>query len=303
MDRDKSCPCCGARDLTFIGTKTSKLDTTNLTTYRYWLCQKCFYRFQGNPNTNFEELYNEDYYQGRGADKFVDYEFELSFPNLTVRNLEFEGILQIVESHLRRSAGQKNVPELNWLDFGCGNGAFVNYLNSHSQHKASGYDIGFAANEGKKSGVNILEFENLQEKYFDVITAVEVLEHTDDPFGTIERIYQLLKPGGLFFYTTGNSRPFSRNFLEWRYVAAVEVHIGFFEPQTIEKLFHQIGFKVVQNEELAGWAKIYKYKVLKNLNVKKRRWSWLLPALSPTVKILDRKFQLMAMPAGMRPID
>ena len=301
MHIDKSCPCCGSAKLVFIGTKNSNLQTANESMYRY--CQECFYYFQGNPNTNFEELYNHAYYQGKGADKLVDYDFELNFPDTTVRNFEFEGILSVIESLLGNAMGPKVAQGLNWLDFGCGNGVFVNYLNTKSKHAASGYDIGFAANEGKKTGINILEFENLQGKSFDVITAVEVLEHTNDPRSTLNCIFKLLKPGGLFFYTTGNSRPYSKKFLDWRYTSAVDVHIGFFEPRTMNRLLQEIGFEIVKNEDYVRWGNIYKYKILKTLNVKKQGGGLSWPIPIPIVKVLDRKFQLMSMPAGIRPLD
>jgi SAM-dependent methyltransferase len=184
-----------------------------------------------------------------------------------------------VESLRDHTTKQKSGRSVNWLDFGCGNGAF----------------------EGKKSGINILEFENLQEQSFEVITAIEVLEHTHDPRATIQLIYKLLKPGGLFFYTTGNSRPFSNNFLGWRYTSASDVHIGFFEPLTMNKLLEELGFSVQQSENYSGWGNIYKYKVLKNLKIKKRGLGLFVPNFSLIVKALDRKFQLMAMPAGVRP--
>jgi SAM-dependent methyltransferase len=301
MQIDKPCPCCGFTDLEFIGNKHSILRSNQSFEYRYWYCKNCFYRFQGNPDTNFEELYNQDYYRGRGADKLVDYEFELIFPDQTVRNFEFAGILEVVESLRNHAITEKSDRSVNWLDFSCGNGAFVSYLNKITQYAASGYDIGFAANEGKKSGMNILEFENLQEKSFDVITAIEVLEHTDDPRAMIQLIHKLLKPGGLFFYTTGNSRPFSNNFLNWKYTLASDVHIGFFEPQTMSKLLKELGFKVQKSDNYSGWGNIYKYKILKNLKIKKRRLGLIVPKFSPIVKVLDRKFQLMDMPVGIRP--
>ncbi len=302
MRVDKPCPCCASTDQEFIGSKGTILEKISAIVYRYWYCKNCFYRFQGNPSINFEELYNQDYYQGKGADSLVDYEFELNFPEITVRNFEFAGIVQVVERLQSCAASQTPAESAKWLDFGCGNGAFVNYLNTVTQHVASGYDIGFAANEGKKSGVNILEIENLQQQSFDVITAIEVLEHTVDPRKIIEVVYELLKPGGIFFYTTGNSRPFASNFLDWTYTSPTDVHVGFFEPQTMRKLLEESGFEILQNKNFAGWGNIYKYKILKNLGIKKRGgWVKYVPNFSIMARVLDNKFQFMAMPQGLRP--
>ena len=307
MKIDKLCPCCESINLEFIGIKDSVLYADKLINYRYWYCKECSYRFQGNPNTEFSELYGTQYYKGAGADDLVDYEFELNFPTETVRTFEFKGILSAVESLRSPHAEKAQKEPLVWLDYGCGNGAFVNWLNTSSKHVASGFDIGFAANEGKTLGIKILDFNELQEQFYDVITAVEVLEHTDDPRATIEKIFKLLKPGGLFFYTTGNSKPFANNFLNWRYTSATDVHIGFFEPKTMNKLFYITDFNAIPNKNYSAWGDIYKYKVLKNFGIKRRggleRLLSYILNIRVVTKLIDSKFQLMALPAARKPIS
>jgi SAM-dependent methyltransferase len=307
MKIDKPCPCCESTKLEFIGTKNSILQADILIKYRYWYCEECNYRFQGNPNTQFSELYGAQYYKGAGADDLIDYEFELKFPTETIRTYEFMGVLNAVESLLSPHAEKVQKESLVWLDYGCGKGAFVNWLNTWSKHVASGFDIGFATNEGKKSGIKILDFNELQEQFYDVITAVEVLEHTDDPRATIEIIFKLLKPGGLFFYTTGNSEPFATKFLNWRCTSATDVHIGFFEPKTMNKLLFRTHFNAMPNRNYSAWSDIYKYKVLKNFGIKKRsgveRLLSSILNIRVVTKLVDLKYQLMALPAARKPIS
>ena len=65
-----------------------------------------------------------------------------------------------------------------------------------------------------------------------MITAIEVLEHVVDPVDALRQIARLLKPGGVLFLTTGNARPFRNRLSQWRYVIP-EIHVSFFEPQTL----------------------------------------------------------------------
>ena len=169
MKIDKPCPCCGSNRLDFIGYKKSIVLENNPNEFRYWYCKECWYRFQGNPNTNFEMLYGEKYYKGYGADELVDYAFELEFPGKTIRNYEFIGIRRVVETfHMRANPDGREVKSLKWLDYGCGNGAFVNYLNTTSLHEADGFDIGFAAhyNDGTNAHSGIIRDTGTKEYYF-----------------------------------------------------------------------------------------------------------------------------------------
>ncbi len=51
---------------------------------------------------------------------------------------------------------------------------------------------------------------------FDVITAMDFLEHVENPEAIIKEFSRVLKPGGLFFFHT-----FNRNFLSWLIIIKV----------------------------------------------------------------------------------
>ena len=71
---------------------------------------------------------------------------------------------------------------------------------------------------------------------FDVVTAIEVIEHTIDPLAELRTIRKLLRSGGLLFLTTGNAEPFASRLLRWPYIVP-EIHVSFFEPRTLEYAF------------------------------------------------------------------
>jgi 2-polyprenyl-3-methyl-5-hydroxy-6-metoxy-1,4-benzoquinol methylase len=256
-------------------------------------CPNCHFAFIADPFMAFDRIYDERYYEGRGADPMVDYRFELDRPDHTIHIYEWAGISQIVDELVGHRDG------LRWLDFGCGNGGLVRYLNCHTNVSASGFDNGAVVTAARQQGIPILSAEQLgeQEGCFDVVTAIEVLEHTLEPLVTLRQIRRLLRPGGLLFLTTGNARPFADKLTRWSYVTP-EVHVSYFEPMTLELAMRSTGFRPERKPRGPAFDQILKFKVLKNLRMRRRNpLTDALPAglVGP---IADRARRLSEQPVG-----
>src|SRR6185295_16352519 len=78
----------------------------------------------------------------------------------------------------------------------------------------------------------------------------------------------LLKPGGLLFLTTGNAEPFRGKLLDWGYTVP-EMHVSFFEPQTLARAFEATGFRPEFRKNIAGFRDILRFKILKNLGARR----------------------------------
>jgi SAM-dependent methyltransferase len=132
---------------------------------------------------------------------------------------------------------------------------------------------------------------------FDVVSAVEVLEHVLDPVETLSRIRKLLRPGGLFFYTTGNSSPFRKNLLAWPYVLP-EIHVGFFNPRSMSVALKKAAFDAQPGRYRPGFEKIIRFKVLKNLGVTRDSLFFNLIPWSIVSKLIDMKYRLSRLPTA-----
>ena len=259
--------------------------------FSLYQCQSCGFYYVENPETDYSLIYDRNYYQGRGADQSIDYIYEFEHHQSTVRNYEWQGIAEIASHFLKNLEGKK------WLDYGCGTGGLLRYGEHNHQLEMFGFDQGWAVERAQAAGMKILQEESLEchLQSFDVITAIEVLEHCLDPISELQRIKSLLKPGGLFFYTTGNSQPFEDNILNWPYFAP-EIHISLFQPRTMAYALKQCGFKVEDGYFIPGLEKLIRYKVLKALHFKDmsivERW---LP-WAALARIVDKKYRISQYP-------
>jgi SAM-dependent methyltransferase len=275
-----------------VGVKRGKWRSQD---YVLYLCPHCRFAFVGNPSTDYDQIYTLDYYKGQGADPLTDYFGELEQPQKTIRRYEWRGIASIVSQLHPLSA------ETKWLDFGCGNGGLVRWVKSHQGCDIVGFEEGAIAEISRSQGIPILTAEALaaQSNCYDVITAIEVLEHVDEPIGVLKQLFGLLKPGGVFFYTTGNAAPYRDRLTDWGYVVP-EIHISFYEPATLEYALTNVGFRAEPVSYSKGFTDVIRFKVLKNLGLKQIGW-WeqLLPwfLLSPVV---DRRFGVSAFPIGRK---
>jgi 2-polyprenyl-3-methyl-5-hydroxy-6-metoxy-1,4-benzoquinol methylase len=107
-------------------------------------------------------------------------------------------------------------PEI--LDYGCGTGWFTEKL-SHLG-RATGIDLSETAIAIARRNFpdcnyiagNVLEMP-LQHSQYDVIVSQEVIAHIEDQAAYLERIGNMLKPGGYMIITTAN--PFVTKRLDW----------------------------------------------------------------------------------------
>lgn len=271
----------------------SQVGTLQPIRYELRHCPNCRFSFVANPRTDFANLYSADYYAGRGADPLVDYLFELEHPERTIRVYEWRGILRIVASLVPLG------PETQWLDFGCGNGGLVRYGREYAGCRLVGFEEGWIRDQAVRRGIPIVDagqFDKLRGT-FDVVTAVEVLEHVPDPVAVLTTIRGLLKPGGLFFYTTGNAEPFRGRLPSWRYVRP-EIHVSFFEPMTLARALTLTGFRPEFRGFLPGFTDVIRFKLLKNFRLRRRSPFGRLVPWKALARVVDRRLRISAHPIG-----
>ncbi len=95
-------------------------------------------------------------------------------------------------------------PEKKILDYGCGSGFLVGQMQERGLD-AFGADLSEEAiRVGLSRGVKNLYMEDrldFPDESFDVILALDVIEHIEDDYGALGRLQKLLKPGGCMIIT------------------------------------------------------------------------------------------------------
>jgi hypothetical protein len=118
------------------------------------------------------------------------------------------------------------------------------------------------------------------------------VEHVADPIATLWEIRPSLQPSGLSFFTSGNARPWRVRLTRWPYLIP-EIHIGFFEPVMAAMALRAAGVRPEQVGYLPGFTDIIRFKVLKNLPVRRPcaverlvPWPLVAPLIAARLKLL-----------------
>jgi 2-polyprenyl-6-hydroxyphenyl methylase / 3-demethylubiquinone-9 3-methyltransferase len=106
---------------------------------------------------------------------------------------------------------------LRFVDLGCGAGFLTHNLGALG-HSVIGLDLSFSslsiARKHAQGKANYLQGSGyllpFGDRTCDAVSALDLLEHVEDPGLIISEAARVLRPGGLFFFHT-----FSRNLLSW----------------------------------------------------------------------------------------
>ena len=158
---------------------------------------------------------------------------------------------------------KKRLPSLEGLrvlDIGCGGGILAEDLARDGAHVVgidpSRETIRAARAHAKELGLDIdyrvAYAEKLRERRaFDVVFAVDVLEHVEDLEATLDAAMRALKPGGWFGFLTHNAtlESFTEVIWRWEYVARTtprgrhDFH-RFITPEDLAKRLRERGARV-----------------------------------------------------------
>lgn len=209
--------------------------------FRIVECESCGLIFV-NPRLSDSEvrtLYDAAYFRGEGFDPFACYEGERGAP---------AGRDSLARHALERIAAVKS-PPADFLEIGPGLGQLLR-LAKERGYRTAGVELSaHAATVLQGSGLQILhgtlEEVKIADASFDVVVAMEVIEHLPDPKRFFTEVARILRPGGLFYYETGNIECEAARCLgaDWEYIRP-EGHLYYFSPRTLTRYLKETGFQV-----------------------------------------------------------
>jgi SAM-dependent methyltransferase len=149
--------------------------------FRLWKCPRCLSIHSLDP-VDFRDIYSDYPLNKRRLDVFA------------------RGTLRHLVRRLEK-AGLKKTARI--LDYGCGNGVLIQFLNERGYELVSGYDPYVEGYSTPMKG-----------QQFDCVIANDVIEHVEDPRAMVDECRELVRPGGLLYIGTADSEPVEMTDLE-----------------------------------------------------------------------------------------
>lgn len=162
------------------------------------------------------------------------------------------------KKHLRELSKFGWTPEARLLDFGTGEGVFIETAGNN----AFGVDFRPSNNQRIKSSV-----EEYRDEQFDFITLFGVLEHLSNPVQTLNRLVPMLRDKGLIAVTTVNAEG------KIPYFYKPPEHLSYWTRQAFEALCSKCNIEIVKYKpfEMFQLGSIYFERLLSRTPVKYRQ--------------------------------
>jgi len=256
MKTHRTCNLCGNSSLE-IALITKDNFYKNNKKYKLFRCKICDL-YQQNPIPSEKEILS--FYPDNYLGNFVDAQ---SYSNLTFlykfKRFVYKINMSIFYRYERESKEilqyqkLKKIANVNVLDIGCGSGKLLIALSNYN-FKLFGIDIDPEPIKVLKENYNIdgdaVFFSNFStDKKFDIIFAYHFLEHVSDPTLTLQKMKNLLKPGGLLFLRVPNIDSLSyKIFGKYSVILDQPRHIFMFSPKTLENFLEKVEFKNIKIE-------------------------------------------------------
>lgn len=136
------------------------------------------------------------------------------------------------------------------LDIGTNTGLFVKLAKDRGWQALGLEPNKWAVEYAKKNyHVDLINkpFENniFPKENFDVITMWDVIEHFTDPISEIKKVFEYLRPGGMFVFSTTDPQSPLAKIMGTRWPWYMEMHRVFLSSQTAKNQLKKLGFKKV----------------------------------------------------------
>ena len=154
---------------------------------------------------------------------------------------------QIASSWILRSNVRPKV-----LDVGCYDGGFLTFLGEAVEPYGIEFNLE-ASSRAQAKNIGILgnDFDNLERlsSTFDVVVAMDVMEHCENPARLLRSMAAVVRSGGLLVVSTGNTDSWSWRIMGSRYwYCTVSEHISFTSPKWARRVAPSAGLDVVTIE-------------------------------------------------------
>jgi 2-polyprenyl-3-methyl-5-hydroxy-6-metoxy-1,4-benzoquinol methylase len=138
-----------------------------------------------------------------------------------------------------------------WLDVGCGAGTLLRAAVRRGWDVIGTEVSERAVDAGRSQGLDVrageLERLDLEPASFDVVSAIEVLEHVPSPDGLVAAAARLIRPGGALYVTTPHADGLSARLLRKRWsVISPPEHLQLLSIRGLKTLLQGSGLEILR---------------------------------------------------------
>jgi SAM-dependent methyltransferase len=185
--------------------------------------------------SDLERLYGDDYYETWGIRQNPG----------DVWNMKVKTCLLYLDCLADYLA--KDLPAPRLLDIGCAHGFMLDAARQRGW-EVVGIEISPAASTARARGFTVydrpLEQVNLPGGSFDVITAIDVIEHVPDVRRFTLELYRILKPGGVLLIVTPDVGSSTAKIMKNAWPHYKQEHLGYFTKGSLSMLLRRSGLTV-----------------------------------------------------------
>ncbi len=227
----QGCPLCGGGQFAefLVAPDRFHLRTD---VYRLLKCSSCSGVWLDSPPKP-EEMgshYTEDYHKGIMAGGEGDVASRWKYPRRRIAHYKQGGAI---------------------LDIGCSSGAFLSTMKG-SSWELYGIDMEESTAERARAntGANVFVGDAVAAPFlpetFDVITSFDLLEHVYSPREFLGKVFEWLKPGGIYYAMMPNIESWEARFFgSYWYGLELPRHLTHFSPRSLEHLMTAVGFEKI----------------------------------------------------------
>ena len=157
-----------------------------------------------------------------------------------------EGFTSRWEGHYKTLV--KHQPSGDVLDIGCSSGSFLEALKGRPW-KGFGIELSPEAAERarQRTGADVFAGDLFDAPFapnsFDAVTSFDVLEHLHRPREAMRKVWEWLRPGGVFYVWVPNALCWEARFFgPYWYGLELPRHLFHFSPTALRRLMTSIGF-------------------------------------------------------------
>lgn len=142
------------------------------------------------------------------------------------------------------------VPPGRLLDVGCWTGSFLAAARDRGWETSGLEPSRWASERARDRGLTVsgieLDEAQLDDNFYDVVVACDILEHLAHPVAATKRFHAALRGGGVLYITVPDAGSRLARVLGSHWWSVLPMHLQYFTRSSLTRLLNECGFDVLE---------------------------------------------------------